>query len=91
METAGQEVAALSRQPTVLSPVRQPQHYLGVRLEGDVATEDVVEEDAQGPDCQTVSRVASVLDPLWRSVDPGTWNNNIANIANTSTSYAGLA
>ena len=88
MEAAGQEVAALSRQPTVLPPVRQPQHYLGVRLEGDVATEDVVEEDAQGPDCQTVSRVASVLDPLWRSVDPGTWNNNIAN---TSSSYAGQA
>ena len=88
METTGQEVLALSRQPTVLPPVRKPQHYLRVGLEGDVATEDVVEEDAQGPDCQTVSRVASVLDPLWRSVDPGTWNNNIAN---TSTSYAGLA
>jgi len=73
VETAGQEVPALSRQPTVLPPVRQPQHYLRVRLEGDVATEDVVEEDAQGPDSQTVSRVASVLDPLWRSVDPGTF------------------
>ena len=71
METTGQEVLALSRQPTVLPPVRQPQHYLGVRLEGDVATEDVVEEDAQGPDSQTIGCVASVLDPLWRSVDSG--------------------
>ena len=39
--------------------------------EGDVATQHVVEEDAQGPDGQPVPGVAPLLDPLGRGVDPG--------------------
>ena len=71
METTGQEISALGRQWTVVTPVRQPQHYLRVRLEGNVATEHVVEEDAQGPDRQAVSCVSAVFDPLWRGIHPG--------------------
>ena len=80
VETTGQQIPALGRQSTVVSPVRKPQHYLRVRLEGNVATKHVVEEDAQGPHCQTVGCVAPVFDPLWRSIDPSTCNNNILNI-----------
>ena len=71
METTSEKVPALSRQPAVVSPVRQPQHYLRVRLKGNVATEHVVEEDAQGPDRQTVGCVSAVFDPLWRGIHSG--------------------
>ena len=45
---------------------------LFVRLEGDVATDHVEEEDAQGPDGGELPVVSVVSDPLWRGVHPGT-------------------
>jgi hypothetical protein len=43
-----------------------------ILLEGDVAADHVVEEDAQAPDGKPVSPVSPELDPLWRSVHSGT-------------------
>ena len=71
METADQEVLALSREDGVVTPVRQSQQDLTVRLEGNVTADHVVEEDAEGPDGQAVRRVPPVLDPLRGSVDSG--------------------
>ena len=48
-----------------------------VLLEGDVAADHVVEEDAQGPDCQRVAVVSAAADPLWRRVHTGACNTNI--------------
>ena len=48
-----------------------------VLLEGDVAADHVVEEDAQGPHSQRVAVVAATADPLWWSVDPGACKRNI--------------
>ena len=48
-----------------------------VLLEGDVAADHVVEEDAQGPHGQRVAVVAAASDPLWRSVHPGACKRNI--------------
>ena len=48
-----------------------------VLLEGDVAADHVIEEDAQGPDSQRVAVVAAASDPFWRSVDPGACKRNI--------------
>ena len=56
---------------SVVRPVREPQQYLGVRLEGDVATDHVMQEDTQGPDCHPICSVAPVLDPFRRGVDTG--------------------
>ena len=42
-----------------------------VGLEGDVAADHVVEEDAQGPDGGLGAQVARTPDPLGRGVDPG--------------------
>ena len=61
---------------------RSPEAQLGVAdllvlLEGDVAADHVVEEDAQGPDCQRVAVVSAAADPLWRRVHTGACNTNI--------------
>ena len=77
VETAGKEVPALGRQRVVLPPLREPQQDLTVRLEGNVPTDHVVQEDPQRPHSQPVSCVASVLYPLWRGIDPGPWNINV--------------
>ena len=42
-----------------------------VRLEGDVATDHVVEEDSQGPHGRLFAQVAAEPHPLGRRVDPG--------------------
>ena len=42
-----------------------------VALEGDVAADHVIEEDAQAPHRGQLPVVAVVSDPLWRRVDPG--------------------
>ena len=42
-----------------------------IRLEGDVATDHVIEEDAQGPDSGLGAQVPRTPDPLGRGVDPG--------------------
>ena len=55
----------------VVRPVWEPEQDLGVRLEGDVATDHVMQEDTQGPDCHPICSVAPVLDPLGRGVDTG--------------------
>ena len=39
-----------------------------IRLEWDVATDHVIQEDSQGPDGGGVSHVAAVADPFWRGV-----------------------
>ena len=44
-----------------------------VGLEGNVAADHVVEEDAEAPDGGEVALVLVALDPLWRGVHPGTW------------------
>ena len=44
---------------------------LVVCLEGDVAADHVVEEDAQGPDGGLGAQVPRTPDPLGRGVDPG--------------------
>ena len=46
---------------------------LFVRLEGDVATDHVVEEDAQGPDGGAGTLVPVKGDPFRRGVDSGSW------------------
>ena len=56
------------------NPVSEPEFRntdLLVRLEGDVATDHVVEEDTQRPDCQAVCCVPSVFDPFGWSVYAG--------------------
>ena len=42
-----------------------------IRLEGDVATDHVIEENAQGPDSGLGAQVPRTPDPLGRGVDPG--------------------
>ena len=42
-----------------------------VGLEGDVATDHVVEEDSQGPHGRLFAQVAAEPHPLGRRVDPG--------------------
>jgi len=54
------------------SPVQLGAFDLRVRLEGDVATDHVVQEDAEGPDGQAVGAVPTEFDPLGRRVDSGT-------------------
>ena len=48
-----------------------------VLLEGDVAADHVVEEDAQGPDGQRVAVVAAAANPFRRRVHSGACNKNI--------------
>ena len=71
VQTAPDHVLELGAQLRVPRPVGQPQQDLAVRLKGDVATHHVVQQDAQGPDCQSVCRVPSVFDPLRGGVDSG--------------------
>ena len=42
-----------------------------ILLEGDVAADHVVKEDAQAPDGGRDSVIAAVADPLWRSINSG--------------------
>ena len=42
-----------------------------VLLEGDVAADHVVEEDAEAPHGQGVGVIAAAADPLWRGIHPG--------------------
>ena len=71
IQTALDQGLQLGTQDGVPGPVGEPQQDLGVGLEGDVAGDHVVEEDAQGPDRHPVSGVAPVLDPLRRGVNSG--------------------
>ena len=48
-----------------------------VLLEGDVAADHVVEEDAQGPHGQRVAVIAAAANPLRRRVHPGACKRNI--------------
>ena len=86
METGGQKVLTLPGQSRVVPPVGQPQQDLAVRLEGDVATHHVVQQDAQGPDCQSVCRVPSVFDPLRGGVDSGPCSIEVSWTAERETS-----
>ena len=67
----------LTRDGDFVSEVQLGVADLVVRLEGDVAADHVVEEDAQGPHSQRVAVVAATADPLWWSVDPGACKRNI--------------
>ena len=46
-----------------------------VRLKGDVATDHVEEQDAQGPDCGAFPVIATLADPLGRGVNAGPWRD----------------
>ena len=48
-----------------------------VLLEGDVAADHIVEEDAQGPHGQRVAVIAAAANPLRRRVHPGACKRNI--------------
>ena len=65
------EVAALPRQPD--AEVNLGRAYLLVLLEGDVAADHVVEEDAQRPHGGRRAMVSVEANPLRRGVYPGTW------------------
>ena len=61
----------LTRDGDVVSEVQLGVADLVIRLEGDVAADHVVEEDAQGPDGGLGAQVPRTPDPLGRGVDPG--------------------
>ena len=60
------KVLALRRHPVSEPEFRDAD--LLVRLEGDVATDHVEEEDAEGPDGGELPVVTVLSDPLWRGV-----------------------
>ena len=63
------KVLALRRHPVSEPEFRDAD--LLVRLEGDVATDHVVEEDSQGPHSRLLAKVAAEPHPLGGRVDPG--------------------
>ena len=71
LQTSLDQRLQLGTEHGVAGPVGEPEQGLGVRLEGDVPADHVMEEDPQGPDCHPVRSVAPVLDPLGRRVNSG--------------------
>lgn len=71
LETLLDEVLGLVGELDMVVPVHLAVADLLVIGVGDVAAEHVVQQDAQGPDGQTVRCVLSLLDPLWRRIDSG--------------------
>ena len=55
-----------------LGPVREALQDLLVLLEGDVADDEVVEQDAEAPDGEAARRVPTTQDPLGGRVHAGT-------------------
>ena len=53
---------------------------LPLRLEGDVAAEHVVQQDAEGPHGRRVAAVPAQPDPLGRGVDQGACNGSIQSV-----------
>ena len=47
-----------------------------VRLKGDVATDHVKEQDAQGPDGGALPVIATLADPLRGGVNAGPWRDS---------------
>ena len=71
VKTTADQILELGSEDGVVGPVRKTKEDLSVGLEGDVATDHVVKEDAQRPDCETVCCVPSVFDPFRWSVYAG--------------------
>ena len=69
------EVAALSRQTDAEVNLRRAD--LLVLLEGDVAADHVVEEDAQRPHGGRRAVVSVETDPLWRGIYSRTWKKDM--------------